>query len=618
MSPSNSPASAATPITVRGPFWEADALVLEGSLAGSGAAKVKHLRTLFVEAHGRQGAAGLVHLPGTVLALVRIREVRVQAGAIPLCRWTRGDAGLPLVDTEAQITAALRSGDVSLVLLQAHPDDVAAGRQVWALVAGEFRVDPAADLSSLWSVCGLSAIDDCRAHASGLSVHAATVIPWRSSQPLTAWYMLTVDLPRANDLAQDAFRITFEQDRMTPAEIQALKDSWTALSRAVNPRHPRNGLDGFLGDTPTWVTFEVTDPTAAPNFYWVLGGGAAGRRLHLDPSEIAILLADQSPYAARDDAQPTSLAQVIPSDVAIETQGDRLRISASAGNLPPPAGAETLHYTWTRTAARDQFKCGELLLAFDPVQTAALVRGVQNVSPPTLGPANAGSETPRLDPPLVWGFMPLEDGWAQLPFPNFTEQVFIDLGLAASPTDEGEIRSSILQGGVTFGNDDPVVLAGFCDEQPWNVVLVAAQGAAGEWELGPDGSGGLQLEQVSLEISGPDLFFNGLVWLAMNPATPEDALPDLARWTSALAPVGLRTVAGAAEVFPSLMRLRLTDLGMRLRATVPALCGGNASNTARLGRAGRAYHDVRGERGAAGPAHHGGGGRRGEFASTAC
>lgn len=591
MLPNPTAAPAAIKIKVRGPFWEAEVLFVEGGIPGSDTGKVPHLRNLFVQANRPPGATTQVfrHRPGTVLALVAPQRVEVRPGNFPTYAWTAA-AAPPRLDTEEQIVAALQAGQAALLLLQADPLKDPGKAAEWTCVAGEIAINLEVGAagagqtdSSLWMMCGLTAVTDCRAHASGISIHGTAAVPWdtaaisdRAAAPagasgLAGWYMLSVDLPHTK---VDTFRLTPELDRMSAGEIEGFRSAWTLLSRVINPRHPRNGASGAGVPAPTWVTFELTDPTAAPGLYWTLGGSQGKPALHLRPGEVAILLADQSPYGATGSARPASLAQVVP-EVEIQWTDTGITVKATAGLQTAPADTASLSYAWQRRAGAapadapaERFDCSNLLLGFDPIETASLVRGVLNLPPPALAPAGSGG--PRLDPPLVWGFMPLEDGWAQLPVPNLTEQVYISLKQEeeAAPGAKPASAASILQGAVSFGNDDPVVLDGFPGEQPWNLVLVAAQGLYGTWTLKREG-GDTRLDAVTLTIFAPLLYLNGLLWLATAAPTLEDALPDLSGWTNALAPVSLRSVGGMPQAYPALVQLRLDKLGLQLRPVIP-------------------------------------------------
>jgi hypothetical protein len=603
-----SPTTHAGPITIRGPFWEADAVVLGEHFPPGNRETALYFRTLFVESTARQAlGAEQAHLPGTMLALVWVSRVRIMPVPGRTARWTRGEESPPILETEEQLRAAVATGRASLLLIQVHPENIATGAAgPFTCVGGEIvlhtvqppdGVEPLGTLEgfgALWADCGLAGVDQCRVHVSGLSVHAATAVPWETN-PLTAWFMLSVDLPHAAERSEDRYHLTLEHERMSAVELTALRQAWQNLSRFANPRHPHNDIAGGVAvQTPGWVTFEFVEPRAAPNFFWTLAGWGAGapvRRLCFDTSEVTVLLTDQQPYPGAGEPAPTSLAQIIPYSASIErVDDDTLRVTMAAGETGQAVSpCETLHYAWLRRQQAEGIQCDQLLVAFDPVQTATFLRSIQNQAAPGLRRDEEGDiigrpfkpeqplrmqdyDVPLLDPPLLWGFMPLEDGWAQLPFLNVTEQVYVDLRLAQPVPATDLSRQPVLRGAVHLGNDDPAVLAGYCDEQPWNLTLVGASHVLGAWELKRE-DGRYRLEQVSLVIDGPVVYLNGLLWLSTGRPTVEDALPDLSRWVSALRPIPLRSLCEADDVFPPLVRLRLEGLGLTLRPTIANRCG---------------------------------------------
>jgi hypothetical protein len=105
------------------------------------------LRTLFLDTQPRKVAGSAqVFAPGTLLALVLPREVRIQpiAKKNPIYRWTRAGAA-PALGGPAAIRAALGAGQAALLLLQADPalwPDKAAGKlPALTCLAGDIGLD---------------------------------------------------------------------------------------------------------------------------------------------------------------------------------------------------------------------------------------------------------------------------------------------------------------------------------------------------------------------------------------------------------------------------------------------------------------------------------------------
>jgi hypothetical protein len=585
------PAHKPTAITIRGPFWDADALVLEGSVGqGQALSTAAHYRSIFVEANPQSIPGGAIHLPGTVLTLVHIREVRINppSGAV---LWQRVPGTLPAVNTDTQIRSAINNGSASLLLLQTQPEETANDSPVYTCVGGEILIDTPAALNALWEKCLIEDVDQCRVHGSGVSIHGMVSAPWENDR-LAAWLLLSVDFPHAGDREKDIYQLNFEHERMVDEELRCLRQAWQNLSRIINPRHPRNDLTDLPDSVqiPTWVTLEITDPLAAPHFYWIFSDWSTGpvKSLHFRTDEVAILLADQQPYPGLEEAPVTSLAHVVPQTIEIKQNGNNLVITLEIGDMSDPAVTENLNYIWDRAKQVERMTSDQLKVAYDHVKVADFLRRTQNRLAPVLPRDEDGNMFGRpcrdepndpcrnfsgglVKPPLIWGFMPLEDGWAQLPFLNLTEQIYIDLDLAKPLPDANNRPPTIMNGALSLGNDHPTVLAGYCDEQPWNMTLVNARRIEGKWAIHATAQG-YELGHVSLTVSGPDLYLNGLFWLSTGAPTVEDALPDLNSGLSAARSVTLRTLDQIDDVFPPLIHLVLSNLAFNLRPTVKSLC----------------------------------------------
>ena len=188
------------------------------------------------------------------------------------------------------------------------------------------------------------------------------------------------------------------------------------------------------GDIPQWVTLELANPLAVPNLYWHVEEWEQPPELCFGKGDFNLLLNDRQPYDHKDP--PTSSARVAP---AVRVSGG---IPAGGQRQPLTLRAEegqdwesgSLTYHWTKDGTIDSVTLSEARLAFDPVGTARFLRRTQELPEPTFVPGReeegevVGAKAP--DPALLWGFMPLADGWAQLPFLNLSEQIYLDAKLA--------------------------------------------------------------------------------------------------------------------------------------------------------------------------------------------
>jgi hypothetical protein len=268
------------------------------------------------------------------------------------------------------------------------------------------------------------------------------------------------------------------------------------------------------------------------------------------------LLSDQQPYGQQHP--PTSLARIVPEDISVTRDSDTLLVVVNDHPEQEPA-PNTLRYSFnnsnqtSESAPAEKLTLSETQVAFDPIQTAQFLRQHQDLPMPEWG-----GDKP-VEPAILWGFMPLADGWAQLPVPNLTEQIYLDAELEQFQHAPGETPPALLQGAVTFGNDTLNVIAKHPDEQPWNLTLTDAQKVTGTWTLISGGANGFQLGAVTLDIVAPRLVVNGLFWLSTGRPTVVDALPDLDDWTAGLESIPLRAVDPERDLFPPLVTITLGD-----------------------------------------------------------
>ncbi|ASC70968.1 hypothetical protein XM38_019170 [Halomicronema hongdechloris C2206] len=193
--------------------------------------------------------------------------------------------------------------------------------------------------------------------------------------------------------------------------------------------------------------------------------------------------------------------------------------------------------------------------------TPQVLRRQQGLAEPTW---TSGEDATPIEPPLLWGFMPLEDGWAQVPVPNLSEQIYLDSRVAGSLATAAE-TSPLLQGAVALGNDHPQVLSRYRQEQPWNLTLTNAAHLDGTWTLASTAAG-LELRRIALTLEQPEITLNGLFWLSTGKPRRQDALPDLEDWIAGVRSHPLRTLAPDGGIFPPVLTLTLDTLELSRRS----------------------------------------------------
>jgi hypothetical protein len=573
---------------INGPFWNADADLVRLATP----TRAWAFRDLYVDLGTRDYTTTKALLPGTMMVLCWVRTVRItpNATATPTYTFTRstGEVAPPETLTPADIKRYVLDGTLALLLVQADPaqwksDDPTRLGTV-TCTAGHIALDvlrgdttgsraalyralaiteqaPAADRPGAALLPGALSV-----HASGMTVYGQAKLPWENA-PITAPFQVTRVIPDPNPLLTGAirtYRLTVETERLVASEQAALTAAWGRLAAAIDPGNPALGLQS--PSAPRWATLEVANPKAIPRMYWFVQPwqtAPASLPLHVEREELNLVLSDQARFDRERPA--TTVARTLLDDVKItrtDLGGGAATVTLDVTALRRQgagAVAGTLRYdasapagSWIETA-----KLSGVLTAPDPTETPRLVRESLDLAAPDWAPGTPTTPATPVDPAVLWGFVPLEDGWAQLPIPNLTDQAYLDAQLGRDPL----TVEPLLSGAVSWGNDKPGTLAKLPSEQPWSLTLLDADALSGAWTVAQASAGApLQLSTIALTLSGPELSLNGLLWLATGKPSAADALPTVDDWVSGLRPVALRTVDDTFDVLPPLLRTAVPEL----------------------------------------------------------
>lgn len=585
---------------INGPFWTADADLLRFATP----TRTWDLRELFVDTTTRNITPSKVLLPGTALVLCWVRSVQVKptAAASPVYNFTRRAGEVPPAETitVSDVKTLLLQGQVALLLVEANPtqwqgEDPARLGTVTCLsghisldaLRGDTTSRPAL-YTALDLIEAVPATDRPGATAlpGGLSVHAtgATIfgnarLPWEANR-VTAPYQLTRVLPDPNPNLGGkipTYRLTVETERITAAERATFVAAWRRFATSIDPGNPALAR-ASVPPSPRWVTLEVANPVGIPRMYWFVQPWKAvpgALPLHIEREELNLVLSDQSPFDQQH--RPTTLARTVLGSVAItRTQpggGAPAQISVAISAVRADTGSVPgqLQYTASPTAPsgawQEQFTLSGVTTAFDPVTTPRLLREVQDLTAPAWIP---GDEAVPLDPAVLWAFAPLEEGWAQLPIPNLTTQMYVDARLAREPAP----TTALLTGAASYGNDKSDA-PGLASEQTWTMTVIDADSISGTWTLQQQGTADPVLTQIAMTLAGPEVALTGLLWLSRGKPTAEDALPSLEDWVTGLFPVALRTVDPEVDIIPPLATVTIPQLAFSLRES-----GGSAPSAA--------------------------------------
>ncbi len=546
------------------------------------------MRSLYV---GETPASQLVPpalVPGTVVARVRIYTARIFINGLQYDYQVA--SGAPV-----DVTLALQSENADWIRI-ATPNGVApSSRLVQAVcVAGEipfgrFVRHPQAPASQgKWEerLLFLKDIQSPVLSSSGLAFDAQTKLPWGpgldhetviSASP----YLLEVRLPNNTTELTSPLVALPDRERLAARRYDGARSEFQSafrtLADALNQLKPVSPL--APGTQPRWSTFELNDRRAVPGFYWDMRmqdpplPSVAVNTLRFEPGVWSLVFADQPLGVPNLTPRGTLTASPLVKILRDPAHPEKLLVKMSDVEIPEPAaaGSPTVEYSIKPVTVNgtvslsESFQCTAILTTYNPALVAKQLRAIGNLPEPGLAPLDpsignslllSGTTPPaplvddRIHPPVLFGAMPLKDGWAQLPFLNVTEQILVD-SLPMKP--EPDFGRVILSGGASFGTDREE-LPPSPGEPVWSLTLLDAEGYDGTWTLEF-----LKLTSISLTMKTPELIVEGLIWLANETPTAADLLPSFDNWVACIEPIVLRTPA-VNDPCPSPFLIRLDAL----------------------------------------------------------
>lgn len=560
--------------------------------------------TLFLDRKAR-AALGVEKLlaPGTWIALGAPRSVTIkpqQAGG-PSYRWQRNTPFQISDHSLEHLRTLLQQGELSLLLLQADPAQWPKNLQAppaFTCINGEINLDrlkpQSNSVDKLYTDVGLKQADlgvrpgpatlpgRLMVHSSGATLFGRIHLPWQPadqlfSAPFQLARLLAVTATNQPTFLS-AYRLTVEVEHLTADERRTLVNAWRDLSTYLNPRNPLHGAGFEQAPTTVWTTLEITNPLDVPDLFWNITAWGTTPQLHIAPGELTLLLSDRQPYS--QTLPPTTLATISPTDpipLLVTSDGNTLQLPLTIGALATTSPRQ-ISYRANLADQTEQVDFPPLELAFDPVETPRLLRNTLGLPTPEVidGRSTIDSTNSTLvAQPLLWGFMPLADGWAQLPVPNLTEELYFQA--QARPATQGDQASneaevgdpstvSILRGTVALGNSNSDTLAQYSEEQAWNLTLTGVQSVNGVWTLTRlTDDQPFQLEKVVLTLGEPSIIANGFFWFSTERPSAADALPDLTNWVAGLVQIPLRSLNQLPQAFPPIVQIDFDAVTLSLR-----------------------------------------------------
>jgi len=531
-------------------------------------------------------ARDLTPLPGTKVAIVQTEEVDIALAGEAAQRyvWKAVEASSDQDAEASAIASGLEEGRYALLLLRSvrtETDEV----PLFRCLNGHLSLDhlQAQDEASerLLQRLNLQRLqervvpDQLRVpgallvDSSGLALLGTVHLPWIKRPDIpgeTIRYAAPFRLHRHFPVSEGSiYRLELDVQRFGPEETTKWIGAWRELSSYVNPRNPLNPSGSVVLDrtVPVWTTLELLNLNQVPALFWELTEDTSLAPVLSFPNDaVQLLLSNQQLYDEQNAA--TTIMQIKLERIRITDDAEGLRLELTAGSLTDTDEA-TLHYQAQRIAEDNSFEekisVAHLQLDYDAVDLPRLLRNTQELPTPQWIPASDPAEQRPLVTPTLQAYMPLEEGWMELPVFNLTEQIYLDAQLDNEQVTALQAGSGF-SGAVRFSNQFLPVEAGQApNEQAWDLTLLRAAGLRGQLQLQRQANGqGFMLQGIDLQIEQPDLSINGLLWLSPGRPTLQDALPDLSNWVSGLVSVNLRSVQPERTLFRAPMGCRLQAL----------------------------------------------------------
>lgn len=534
--------------------------------------------------------AGLSGATGTMVAICDIENVEIAlfGSSADRLQWQRPpDPAIASKFNAGGLSSLVNTGRLSLLALRIN-ESKEAGRIQAHCTNGQINLDLLNPVDNartkLYELLQIAQVSDTApdvnkslpgklyVHSSGLGVYGSKKLPWmNANQDFVAPFQLYQLFP---SLEKPAYQLHLHEERLTTTEASSWIKAWQKLSVYVNPAFPQHPLSLLpaegIGKTPTWVTLELTNIFSVPKLFWSYEVGPANEfraiNLSFKKGALQLYLSDQKIYDLQNP--PTSIAQIAP-DVASIPLGGKLRLQLTAGDstaLEQEQQSITYQANKTTTGVwEEDYQCQALQLGYHALDTPRFLRKKQNIVVPEWVVTDPAQQNP-ISEPILWGLMPLENGWAQLPVLNLTEQIYLDAGLDVIPQSINKEESRPFSGVMTIRNKPSKTTAN--EEHDWDLSITNVTYLQCNFDLEQQAES-YTLKEIQIEFIDPDIALNGLFWLSTGKPRIEDALPDLEDWINGLSTIPLRSISAQRTLFP--LPLFFTLPALKIRAEHPSL-----------------------------------------------
>jgi hypothetical protein len=530
-----------------GPRWNADSPLWVAKVRVIQKSSRREARLVYGDNVSRR--LGLHHqgkLPGTMLVHVQIDRVRLNFG-----------------NEKGKFFSATCPVKSSFIVT-ADPSDwrgflnVNIARMI--CLQGQFPLEPFFDddLVKLPSFFGEGlktvfpkGISTLQASSSGFLFDGYAKMP-EQTEPFSNLLPIQLEIakPQLNNPALGDIVFLLDRERLVDPKYQPgqsdLLKYFQKLVRILNPTTQDNR------PKIKWLRLELADLDRLPKFHWLLPIAQPIAQLQsklvFAENEWRLYISDQS------IAEPqTPTRGVMSSTPTVTIDREKVEIKGSDKNLnPTPNG--TASYDWSVVSPTEKWTLSNIELTYNPIDVANRLRSIYGLRAPRTDDIDSNDiqDSARLtgqiptsdgliDPAVLWGFMPVAEGWAQLPFLNCTEQLLIDSLPEYTGKDRTEIKvESLFRGAAVFGNDREEIYDRNAGQGPWNISLLDAAKYHGSWKFNPDCSDS-PLVSIHLDLIDPEITTEGLLEIASIAPTPQDAMPSKDDWVGGTIRLSLRT-----------------------------------------------------------------------------
>lgn len=526
------------------PLWQANAEVIE-FFDGSGHTEDHHaIRNLLISNKPISDKL----LPGTMVALCCFQDVTLFIGGKKF-KYEYKD------DDERK---AYQKAYQSVLLLQANPADWKSNKfPPCVCIAGEIDLTGFKIKDERWENLFPTDLkpENIVVHSSGFSFRGQARVPWsekgkRIDSLIWASPMFSPPTAAAAPILRlktdfEAMNADRQKWQKSFAEYQA---GFQELSEIFSQELKFNEED-LEKVWQRWLTLDLINKTGIPEFHWEHNPLKPKEEiLKLKRGEVQVLLADQPP-GERDVSARSLMTVNIEAVFTTNAAETEMTVSFDDGLNASELNDQSLFdYNLSYTPNKEpqeNVSLKDFKAEYDAIETATILRRQHSLPMPD---ASVGV----VEPALLCGYMPLADGWAQLPVMNLTEQIVFD---ALQPeTDsagetEKDAKNPLLLGAATFGNDAPEVFQARNGKSAWNITLLDGSRYEGKIIFTKHSDKWI-FTNADLKIFQPDISLNGFLWLGVAPPTAADALPNTDDWLKCFQQISLRT-SKANNLFPA-------------------------------------------------------------------